>query len=403
MPTEPPAPTPELLGAACLREGDPRAGLPADEPGRRILLRFLLRLAGVLALLAAGDLVLRRLLPDAALLPWMEREFAAYTVKVERARTGPAPELLVLGNSRVHDGVVPEALGQALSARLGRPARVFNLGLMNAKVAEWSALVRDHLPDPPPARVVIGLSGTEAVHEHEFQYASRFLWSAREAADWLARTPPARLEVAQLGHWIESLLGRAWHAFALRDALRLRADERLEDLAHQAFGTPRALKARAVRVQVGRYNLADALAPGGRLQDPGPQPSLAGLLAAGGGVRIPPYSLADPAPLVRGDDFPLLRDVVTRLRARGCRVALFEMPPSPWLQAQCPEFHGDLFRLRMADFARTLDLPFVPMPPGETLLDDGSYVDANHLSQAGALRFTRLLAERLAATGFLDG
>lgn len=394
---------PDLLGEAFFREGLPDAGRPAEEPGRRILLRLLARLACVLALLAAGDLVLRRLLPDAALLPWMEREAAAYTVKVARLRAEPAPDLLVLGNSRVHDGVVPEVLAPALAARQGRPARVFNLGLMNAKPAEWSALVRDHLPDPPPPRVVIGLSGAEVVHDHEFQYASRFLWSAREAGDWLLRTPPSRLDGAHLGHFIESLVGRAFHAYAVRDALRAAANERLEDLAHDALGLPVAAKARAVRAQVGRYNVADVLAPGGRLPDPGPQPGLAGLLASGGEPRIPPYSLLDPAPLVRGDDFALLRDVVTRLAARGCRVALAETPPSPWLQRKCPEFHGDLFRRRMAAFADSLGVPFVAMPPEETFLDDAAYVDANHLSQAGAVRYTRLLGERLAAAGFLDG
>jgi len=405
MPPDPPAPpATDTLGQAFFRDGDPlaRDGEP-HEPGARVLRRFLLRLAVVLALLAAGDAVLRQVLPAEALLPWMEREFAAYTVKVARFAAGPAPDVAFLGNSRVHDGVVPEVLQDGLAAHWGRPARVVNLGLMNAKAAEFSALARAHFPDPPPRHVVIGLSGTEFVNVHEFQYASRFLWDAREFADWLARTPLAHFEVQHVENWLESLLGRAFHAFGVRDMLRTAAEERLEDLLAAAFGAPVPVKQRALRVQTGRYNQQDALSPTGRFEEQGPQPSLAKLLARDAdGVRIPPYSLGDFSELARGDDFTLMREVLTELQARGCRVALVETPPSPWLQQRCPEFHGELFRTRMAAFAQSLGVPFVPMPPEETFLGDATYVDANHLSRAGARRYTKLLLERLVAAGFFD-
>lgn len=398
---ERPGPGPELLVEAYQRTGDPRDLDGAREPGRRVLLRLAWRLCVVLALVAAGDVVLRRALPPEALLPWMEREFAAYSVKVARFTAGPAPDVLFLGNSRVHDGVVPEDFGEALSQRRGRPARAYNLGLMNAKAAEFAALARAHLPEPPPPRVVLGLSGTEMCNAHEFQYASRFLWDVPELLDWLRRTPAAHLDPAHAASFLESLLGRAIYAFSVRDALRLAATERLQDAWHAAFGVPLPRRQRTLRAQVGRWSRMDVLSPGGRFEDQSFQPNLPGLLAEGD-VRIPPYSLGDASELRAGADFPLLRAVVTDLQARGCRVALAEMPPSPWLQERCPDFHGDLFRRRAAEFAAPLGVPFVPMPPSATGLDDASYVDANHLSRPGARRYTRLLFDRLAETGFLD-
>jgi hypothetical protein len=401
MATERTAPDQELLLEAFQRTGDPRGRDVLREPGRLVLGRLALRVALVLALVAAGDAVLRRALPPEALLPWMEREFAAYSVKVARFASGPAPDVLFLGNSRVHDGFVPEVFGEALEQRLGQAARAYNLGLMNAKTAEFVALARTHLPEPPPPRVVLGLSGTEMCNAHEFQYASRFLWDARELLDWLLRTPASRLDATHVTAWLESALGRAFYAYSVRDALRLAATERLQDARHAAFGVPPPQRQRALRAQVGRWSRQDVLSPGGRFEDDSFQPNLPGLLAEGD-VRIPPYSLGDATELRVGADLPLLRSVVTELQARGCRVALAEMPPSPWLQECCPEFHGDLFRRRAAEFAAPLGVPFVPMPPSETQLDDASYVDANHLSRAGARRYTRLLFDRLAAAGFLD-
>ena len=57
---------------------------------------------------------------------------------------------------------------------------------------------------------------------------------------------------------------------------------------------------------------------------------------------------------------------------------------------------------RLADFADSLHLIFVPMPPSETFLTDAAYVDANHLNRAGAHRLSALLVGRLSAAGYFD-
>jgi len=92
------------------------------EPARRLLRRVAFRVLVVLALLAAADWAVRVAFPPESLLPWMDREFAAYTVKVDRFRAAPAPDLLFLGNSRVHDGVVPEGLRAGPSTSAGSAA-----------------------------------------------------------------------------------------------------------------------------------------------------------------------------------------------------------------------------------------------------------------------------------------
>jgi hypothetical protein len=367
------------------------------EPGRRMLRRVALRALIVLLLLAAGDLLVRLLVPPESLLPWMDREFASYTVKVDRFEHAPAPDLLFLGNSRVHEGIVPSVFADALQQSWGRPVRVFNLGLMNAKAEEFAAIVRGHLPDPPPARIVFGISGTEFTHVDEFQYASRFLWSATDVCDYLHRTPASRIEREHVENWLEAAVGKAWYCFAERDALQAGLEAQIRSL----FGQPD--ENRAVRLRVSRYNRMDALSADGTSNEGVPQSNLASMLAAGDDVRIPPYSLGDTREITRGADFPLMRAVLTELAARGCRVALVEVPPSPWLQEQAPEFHGDPFRQRMAEFAGSLGLPFVPMPPSTTLLGNDAYVDANHLSHDGAARFSAILVKRLAATGFFEG
>ncbi|HEX5010166.1 MAG TPA: hypothetical protein VFY71_07180 [Planctomycetota bacterium] len=394
----------DILSAAVDRDRPAWSIAPAGppEPGRVILARLGLRVALVLVFLAAFDLAVRAALPPRSLLPYMEREFASYTVKVDRFATRPAPDVAFLGNSRVHDGVVPDVFAEGLAQRWGRPARVYNLGLMNAKTEELAALVRSHFPEPAPARVVIGLSGTEIVNAHEFQYASRFLWSGGDCAGWLARTPLRQLQVAHLESFLEGRLCRLWYLFAERDALRTALLERLQDTLHEGFGRPVSSVLRGVRVQVGRHNVGDALADDGYYDDPGQKPNLQRMLSDGEDVRVPPYSQGNVAELQQGADFPLLRDVVRELQARGCRVALVEVPPSPWLQDQCPEFHGELFRTRLEEFAAAAGVTAVVMRPSETHLTDASYVDANHLTRAGALRYSRLLLERLEETGFFD-
>jgi|GEM_PF-3188791 len=400
MQPDTPAPTPELLGAAYTRDADLSAepGGPR-EPGRVILGRFALRAALVLALLAVVDVFVRAARPPESLLPGMDREFAAYTVKVERFASQPAPDVLLLGNSRVHDGLVPAVFAEGLGARWGRPVRAYNLGLMNAKAAEFAALVRNHFPDPPPRRVIFGVSGTELVNDPEFQYASRFLWDVGECADWLARTPLGRIETAHLENALDAGMASLCYSYAERDALSLP----FLQAAGDRLGLRLSRTHRRVREIVARHNLADVLAPDGFELDDEEHPRLTDLLTADpDGVRIPPYSLGDPSELVAGADFPLMRRVVLELQARGCLVALVEMPPSPWLQERCPEFHGPLFRRRLQEFAASVGATCVLMPPSETLLIDAVYIDANHLGRAGANRCSRMVLDRLLDAGYFD-
>ncbi|HZL99692.1 MAG TPA: SGNH/GDSL hydrolase family protein, partial [Planctomycetota bacterium] len=131
-------------------------------------------------------------------------------------------------------------------------------------------------------------------------------------------------------------------------------------------------------------------------------------------VHVPPRERDHPAALVLGSRFEKLREVVALLRARGCKVALVEVPPSPYLQELNPVLHGPGlpaaggrparpgFRQRMQELADELDLTFVPRDSRAAGLGNEAYLDVNHLTEAGARRFTTLLVQDLIAAGFFE-
>jgi len=206
---------------------------------------------------------------------------------------------------------------------------------MNAKAAEFAALVRDRFPDPPPHRVVFGVSGTEFANVSEFQYASRFLWNGAELRDYPSRVRPrAELRRQHVENWLGGVL-RA-RVVCLRRA-RCAAGRDDGSRARCARDRRSARSARHAPPGRGRYNQADVLSPDGTSDDGLPQSSLAELLAAGNDVRIPPYSLGDASELVEGRDFPLMRSVLGEFRARGREGRdRGGTPPSPWLQEKGP-------------------------------------------------------------------
>jgi len=100
------------------------------------------------------------------------------------------------------------------------------------------------------------------------------------------------------------------------------------------------------------------------------------------------------------------------LRARGSRVALVEVPASPYLQALNPVLQGagapasegrearPGFRTRMQELAAELDLTFVPCDAQAMQLGNDMFTDLNHLSVAGARRYTNLVVHELIKAGF---
>ena len=396
--------TPELLEPAWLR--DRNVADVVATGGSRVLRRLAWRVAVVLAGLAALDLALAKFLPPEELLSDTEMEAAVYTIKVDRFQAMPAPDVLFLGSSRVRDGIVPAIFELELQGRWHRRVRAYNLGLPNAMLEEYRALVASHLPEPAPPFVVLGLSGTEVALADDFQYASRFLWRWPEFTSWLTSVGWEGFHVAHVENYLESALARHWYLFGHRDALRKRV---LRTLGLDS-GPP---------VGPDAYTRASEVMEG-ILSDDGSAhrrewTNLAERLAADpNGVVVYERDLLQPAEFVLGSRFEKLREVVDLLRARGSRVALVEIPPSPYLQALNPVLQGaglpasdghparPGFRQRMQEFADELGLTFVPCDAQEIRLGNELYTDLNHLSVAGARRYTAILAHTLVASGFFD-
>ncbi len=381
-------------------------------PVRPSIARRLLPRLGLLVLaFAVIDVVLRTVLPPPVLVRQMQGEAAAYTVKVDAFAEGPAPDVLFLGSSRVRDGMVPQVMAERLGSTWGRVPRVYNLGLVNAKAEEWYSLVASHLPEPPPPYVIIGVTGSELVRVHNFQYAARFLWRRSTFADYLGRTSWHDFRVEHVEHYLESVLGRVWYLFGQRIALRNRLDHAVRD----ALGLTNE-RQRLLRDMLGNETEKFVTAPDGyTVPTKESRQTLADRLEEDpDGVRVPKRELEHPAEIVEGSDFALLRDIVTLLRERGSRVALVEMPVSPYLQERNPVLHGGGipprggrggragFRERVAAVASDLDVPWVPFPARANNLDNRLYVDVNHLTTTGARRYTAILHRKLTERGFFD-
>lgn len=394
------------MGPGELRDQDLTAAGPARAgDGARIARELLPRVALILGLLVALDLAARTLWPADALIPWTTAEVAVYTHKVERFAAADAPDVLFLGSSRVRDGVVPEVAAAILARRWDRTPRVFNLGLPNARVEEYRALVHSHLPDPPPPYVIVGLSGTEVVNEHESQFAPRFLWRGGDLVRLITHLDLERFDVTHVEQYLGSVLARRWYLFGQKQPLR----EGLERFALGLVGgAPRP---------PGDAVVAMVTAPDGFMPSEGVfrTQTLAERLARNPkGIEVPARELRWHPDLTQGSRFGKLREVVGELRRRGSRVALVEIPPSPYLRDRNPVLHGGGlparagreavpgFRTRMAALADELGVPFVPWEDPEGRLGNEAYGDVNHLTDAGARRFTGTLTRRLLERGFFE-
>jgi hypothetical protein len=395
--------TPDLLEQAWLRDRNVADVVVTGRSGG-IWRRLAWRVAAVLVGLAALDFALAAILPPIELLPDTDMEAAVYTVKVDRFAAMPAPDVLFLGSSRVRDGIVPAIFAAELERQWGRPVRAYNLGLQNAMLEEYRALVGSHLPDPPPRYVVLGISGIELVLADDFRYAARFLWRWPDFTNWLTSVDWEGFRVANVENYLESVLARHWYLFGHRHEL----SERL---------------LRTLGLESGPRVEPDVVTPATEV--------IEGILSDDGFVRRHEWStlgerlardpndvvvwerdLLQPSEFVVGSRFEKLRDVVAMLRARGCRVALVEVPASPYLQALNPVLQGaglpasegraarPGFRTRMQELAAELDLTFVPCDAQASALGNDLFTDLNHLSVAGARRYTNRVVHELINAGF---
>jgi len=394
----------EMLPRAYFRDRNV-ADIAAGPGGRRgpgdsrrmILGRLLLVCLPVLLFLLVIDTLVRFAFPPEKLLPFMQAEAAVYSRKVAAFLSRPPPDVLFIGSSRMRNAVIPKRFAASLSQHLGRPARAYNLGLMGAKLEEYLAIVYSHMPDPPPAYVVIGLSGTEVVRAHHFTYASRFLWRTPDIAGYLRRTPFAKLKAKRVEQYIESVISRSWYLLENRYALSSMMYHVLDpSFIHEKEMVQRGgLK--------GNFP-SQVLSEDGYAPPPGPVPLLnVQLRADPDSVLIHAGALWDDPKIFGEEGAGLLRKITSKIRGMKSKVAIVETPPSPHLQKLGPVVNSVPFREWMTETAKELGVLFVPFPPEETGLTDQYYMDANHLTPEGAKRYTYHLFNKLMRAGFFDG
>lgn len=370
---------------------------------RRIMSLLAVHVVPVVILLFGSDLVLREALSEKTLLPYMQVEPAFYRMKVDYFLSKPTPDVLFMGSSRIRDAVIPREFCKELSAYLGRETTGYNLGLVNARMEECLTVAGSHLPEPPPPYVVVGFSGTEVVKVHQFNFASRFLWRFPDLTSYLLRTAFVDFEVKNIEHYIEAQICRFWYLFENRDAIETYLTEHVQSLL--GIGDPDRV---AFREDEKQRLLAYALAGDG--YHPPPREGTEGfrtldeLIADDPeSIHIPHRERARDPGLFNEKSVEAIDRLVTSLRARGCRVALVETPPSPYLQNWNRVLHGENFRRWMRGVADDLDVPFFafPPPPDPSELN-ALYRDVDHLTSDGAKLYTHYLFIHLRDAGFFE-
>jgi hypothetical protein len=367
----------------------------------RIFRRMAFFLVPVLILLFGVDLAVRYLLPPERLLPYMQKDIAFYTLKVDRFLEKPAPDLLVLGSSRTRKGVNGQLLSHKISKYWGRPARAFNLGLDGAMAEEIYALLTSHMHDPPPPYVVVCLSGMEVTQAHNFRFAPRFLWKFRNFLGYVSGTSFDDFSAESVEYYIESILCNFWYMFSHRDALLKLVAEK----AGVFLGVESSIQEAELRASPKRQeSLGVILAEYGYKAEHHPGPNWEEQMRADP-KKIPKISklrLEKDEALFTESSVELLRRIVEQVKKMGSKLIFVEIPPSPIDQRTRSMMGGEKFRAWMNGVADELDVTFLTMPAKETGLTNALYIDASHLTARGADHYTHLLFDKIRAVGFLD-
>lgn len=272
---------------------------------------------------------------------------------------------IAVGTSRVENGIAPEAIDPIAG-------RTYNLGLgLGSSLAAMELLESMHIQ---PERLIVGVSPMDftrrALDHGRREIAQRHVaavleperaldrWTREAMYEALHSATPARRR--NLGQWLQ----------LRRDGGEVLAFVNNED----ATAKP------DTRQTHGFYPMAKVIAEEGFLH---------------GGQRE--SVLADYASQ-RPEVAPLFIAAVRRLRARGVDVVLLHMPTTPAMRAA--EASGTTFDRDIAAISSACGAPYVDGDAlvGEAFTSDRfNFADNEHMSETGALRFSRVLAQWLNA------
>jgi hypothetical protein len=332
-------------------------------------------LAGLSALLVlAGSELAFRL---SALCAGLEAEDMFQSRTRHLAALPSAPDLVVLGNSRVRHGLDTAALEEGAGRLLGRPVQAWNYGM--GGVTGWSILstALRVLDQPrPPAVALILLAPTDLVEA----------------------TPPELRALTWSTLWRPGDLGALLRAgVGLEDALTAVASASLTGLRHRT----RLLQLAGLGPTPGPP-LGPPLPPDRRgFKDEEPMPpevQRARAVRRAAGYRD---ELVGAHVRLSDEKFGCVAEAVRRLEGAGARVALVLSPASEPVArlADEPGSRVPEIAARLEALAAERGVPFLDhtRPP---VLTDADFTDGDHLNRLGARRYSLWLIEQLGPAFF---
>jgi len=385
----------DVLSQAYFRDKDISEAKDVKEITKGIFFRKMaMHLLPIIIILAGADLAARALFPPKKLMAFMQKELAFYIHQIEEFQKLPTPDVLFLGSSRIRDDLDSKVFATLLSGHRKKKSRIYNLGLNGARMEEVYTIVNSHLPDNPPPYVIIGISGSEVAWPFNFRYAARFLWKMSDFTSYLKRVPHSNFRVKNIENFIESGMCDCSYLFENRDAICNMITENVSiflggDKPDEVEQRHRYRIRKHVYSKDGYWPIHQNIS---NIQ----------VVLNKKDNKIP---IRNAFELVKSgfdeNSTHLLRLIVPALKEKGCKVAIVETPPSPYLQKLNPILHGPGFRKWMNKISKELDVPFIAVPVTKyNKLYNNKYSDASHLSPEGAKIFARVVFDKLVKIGF---
>ena len=317
-------------------------------------------------------------LVDDDMLPLAPAHGGAFETMSNAVKAGPTPDVVLLGDSMVQQGVDPQVLGALLSKEVGRDVVTFNAASSRARWGMNGMLAR-YLVEIGRAPKVALLGITTRAGEHDSFYNTEGAHSPFSSMVEGCDRPAS-------DRWTEDDA-----AACQKDVSDLRT--RFRDGGDQVA---RALKGE--KPQTSLY-----LAPGSRLRSDG-------FMIHPGVTKAKAKAVSDERmrrgfpgfPTVLPDGQQQFDETVQILRDAGTTVLAFELPYSPVHQANLDKAGKNYDGRRQAvarELAADKDVPLFEVKDFSAWWSDGDSRDAIHLAPAGAKKFALQLTT---LPGFTD-
>jgi hypothetical protein len=317
-------------------------------------------------------------LEDAGMLPTAPAHGGAFETMTNAIKVGPAPDVVLFGDSMIQQGVDPQVLGALLSKETGQPVKAFNAGSSRARWGMNRLLARYLVKvDRAPKVALLGITTRGGEHDtfYNVEGAHAPFSSVVEGCDRPASDTWTDADVATCERDVSDLRAR----------FRLGGDQVARALAGK-------------KPQTSLYiDSTSRLRSDGFMIHPGVTKAEAKAVSDERMKRgFPGF------PAVYKDGQQQFDETVQILRDAGTTVLAFELPYSPVHQANLEKAGKDYDGRRQAvarELAGSTDVPLFEVKDFSAWWSDGDSRDAIHLAPAGAKKFALQLTT---LPGFTD-